>query len=216
MSVDYSGFKLNDKIAIVTGPSQGIGRAIALGLGAGRRPPGPGGTSRLAPGGSQEVSARSSKWGARRWSYPPIYPSVAQIRAMVDKAKEVFGRIDILVNNASWTCTGRPFDATEEDYDGTLTPARRNVFSRARPRRASMIPQGGGRIVNIGSNFAVSAFPDPSHLRRRQGRRASVVPGAVPGVGQAGSGGERGGACITETPSRRADSGEARLQGVGH
>ncbi len=32
MSIDYSAFQLNDKIAIVTGPSQGIGRAIALGL----------------------------------------------------------------------------------------------------------------------------------------------------------------------------------------
>ena len=32
MSIDYSSFRLNDKIAIVTGPSQGIGRAIALGL----------------------------------------------------------------------------------------------------------------------------------------------------------------------------------------
>ena len=57
-----------------------------------------------------------------------------------------------------WTCTGPAIDATEEDYDATMAATTKSVFFACQAAARVMIPQGGGRIVNIGSNFAISAF----------------------------------------------------------
>jgi 2-deoxy-D-gluconate 3-dehydrogenase len=158
MNMDYSSFQLKDKIAIVTGPSQGIGRAIAMGL---------------AQAGAHLVLAEHPDYhqealkelkseieglGRKALAVLTDVAEVGQIRAMVDKAKETFGRIDILVNNASWTCTGMALDATEKDYDDTMSTTVKSVFFACQAAAKVMIPQGGGRIVNIGSNFAISAF----------------------------------------------------------
>jgi NAD(P)-dependent dehydrogenase (short-subunit alcohol dehydrogenase family) len=154
---DYSSFQLQDKIAIVTGPSQGIGRAIAIGLAqagahlvlAGR----PDHQEALKP-----VQAEIEALGRKTLIVPTDVADINQIRAMIDKAKAAFGRIDVLVNNASWTCTGPALNATEEDYDGTMDTNVKNVFFACQAVAKVMIPQGGGRIINIGSNFAITAF----------------------------------------------------------
>jgi NAD(P)-dependent dehydrogenase (short-subunit alcohol dehydrogenase family) len=158
MSIDYSSFQLKDKVAIVTGPSQGIGRAIAIGL---------------AQAGAHLVLAEHPAYhqdllkqvkcdieamGRMALVVPTDIADVGQIRAMVDKAKETFGRVDIMVNNASWTCTGPALDVTEEDYDHTLDTTVKGVFFACQAAARVMLPQGGGRIINIGSNFAISAF----------------------------------------------------------
>ena len=154
---DYSSFQLKDKIAIVTGPSQGIGRAIAIGLAqagahlvlAGR----PDHQEALKP-----VQAEIEALGRKTLIVPTDVADINQIRAMIDKARATFGRIDILVNNASWTCTGPALNATEEDYDATMDTNVKNVFFACQAAAKVMIPQGGGRIINIGSNFAITAF----------------------------------------------------------
>jgi 2-deoxy-D-gluconate 3-dehydrogenase len=200
---DYSSFKLQDKIAIVTGPSQGIGRAIAIGL---------------AQAGAHLVLAEHPEYhqealkqlkneieamGRRALVVPTDVSVVAQIRAMIAKAVEEFGRIDILVNNASWTCTGPAIDATEEDFDRTMDTNVKNVFFACQAAARVMIPQGGGRIINIGSNFAVSAF-----------RTRAIYAGAKAAVHQLSRAlslewAKQGvvvnvvAPCITETPSRR-------------
>ena len=203
MSVDYSSFYLKDKIAIVTGPSQGIGRAITLGLArAGAhlalvvRPDSP-------PEAANQLRAEIEGLGRTVLVVPADVEDVGQIRAMVDKVKETFGRVDILVNNASWTCTGPALDATEEDYDRTMNTSTRNVFFACQAAARVMIPQGGGRIINVGSNFAVSAFRTRAiyaaakaavhqlsrALSLEWARQGVVVNVVAP--------------CITETPSRK-------------
>src|SRR4051794_30913711 len=98
--MDYSSFGLKDKIAIVTGPSQGIGRAIALGLAEA------GAHLVLAKYPSareaeiKQVQAEIEGMGRRALVVPTDVSKVAQLNAMVDKAKQTFGRVDILVNNA--------------------------------------------------------------------------------------------------------------------
>lgn len=158
MSVDYSSFGLQDKVAIVTGASQGIGRAIALGLAQA------GAHVALAkyPDGRQteiqEVQRAIEALGRKAIVVPTDVADVAQVRAMVDKAKEVFGRVDILVNNAGWTGTGPALDVTEEEYDKTLAAQLKSVFFASQAAARVMIPQGRGRIINIGSNFAIQAW----------------------------------------------------------
>jgi NAD(P)-dependent dehydrogenase (short-subunit alcohol dehydrogenase family) len=154
---DYSCFQLRDKIAIVTGPSQGIGRAIAIGLAqagahlalAGR----PDNQEALKP-----VQAEIERLGRKTLIVPTDVSDIAQVQAMIDKVHAAFGRIDVLVNNASWTCTGPALNATQKDYDGTMDTNVKGVFFACQAAAKVMIPQGGGRIINIGSNFAITAF----------------------------------------------------------
>jgi 2-deoxy-D-gluconate 3-dehydrogenase len=66
--------------------------------------------------------------------------------------------VDILVNNAGWTGTTPALDVTEEEYDKTMAATVKSVFFACQAAARVMIPQGGGRINNIGSNFGVVAF----------------------------------------------------------
>src|ERR1035437_10147589 len=113
VSMDFSSFQLQDKIAIVTGPSQGIGRAIALGLATA------GAHLVLAehpdfhPEDLKAVKAEIEKMGRKAIIALTDISKVDQVRAMVDVAVKNFGRLDILVNNAGWTCNGPALDVTE-------------------------------------------------------------------------------------------------------
>jgi 2-deoxy-D-gluconate 3-dehydrogenase len=203
LTPDYSSFGLQDKIAIVTGPSQGIGRAIALGLAqAGAHVV----LAKHPVGRQDEVRKLQSEieaLGRKTLLLNTDVSVVGDIRDMIRKTHEHFGRIDILVNNAGWTGTTLALDVTEDEYDRTMAASLKSVFFACQEAARVMIPQGGGRIVNIGSNFGVVGFKMRSvnaaakagvhHLSRalslewaKQGVTVNVVA-----------------PCITETDSRR-------------
>jgi NAD(P)-dependent dehydrogenase (short-subunit alcohol dehydrogenase family) len=156
--MDYACFGLKDKIAIVTGASQGIGRAIALGLAqAGAhlvlaKHPGP----RMAE--IEEVKAEIEALGRRALIVQTDVGVVADVQALMDKTVAEFGRIDILVNNAGWTGTNDALDVTEEEFDKTVSASLKSVFFASQAAARVMLPQGSGRIIQIGSNFGVVAF----------------------------------------------------------
>jgi NAD(P)-dependent dehydrogenase (short-subunit alcohol dehydrogenase family) len=156
--MDYSSFGLQDKVAIVTGGSQGIGRAIALGLAQA------GAHVVLAkyPDKRQDeinaVKAEIEALGRKALIVQTDVAQVEQVRALVDQAHATFGRIDILVNNAGWTGTTPALDVSEDEYDRTMAATLKSVFFASQAAARVMIPQGGGRIINIGSNFGEIAF----------------------------------------------------------
>ncbi|HZP05802.1 MAG TPA: SDR family oxidoreductase [Terracidiphilus sp.] len=156
--MDYSSFGLKDKIAIVSGASQGIGRAIALGFAqAGAHLV----LAKHPTGGMDEIEkvrAEIQKLGREAIIVPTDVSEVAQLNALMDAAKAKFGRIDILVNNASWTGTTLALDVTEEEYDKTMAASLKSVFFACQAAARIMLPQGGGRIINIGSNFGEVGF----------------------------------------------------------
>jgi len=160
--VDYSSFGLLDKIAVVTGASQGIGRAVALGLAQA------GAHLVLAkyPEKRQDeikaVQAEIEALGRKAIIVQTDVAEVDQVRALMDKTKETFGRIDILVNNAGWTGTTPALDVSEEEYDRTMAASLKSVFFASQAAARIMIPQGGGKIINIGSNFGEIAFKSRS------------------------------------------------------
>jgi len=160
--MDYSSFGLRDKIAIVTGASQGIGRAIALGLAQA------GAHLVLAkhPAGHleeiQRVKAEIESMGRSALVVPTDVSQVSQVNALMEAAKAKFGAIHILVNNAGWTGTTPALDVTEEEYDKTMSSSLKSVFFACQAAARIMIPQGGGRIINIGSNFGVVGFKQRS------------------------------------------------------
>jgi 2-dehydro-3-deoxy-D-gluconate 5-dehydrogenase len=156
--MDYSSFGLRDKVAIVTGGSQGIGRAIALGLARA------GAHVVLAkyPDKRQDevkaVKAEIEALGRKALIVQTDVAQVDQVRALMDQTHSAFGRIDILVNNAGWTGTTPAVDVSEEEYDRTMAATLKSVFFASQAAARVMIPQGGGRIINIGSNFGEIAF----------------------------------------------------------
>ena len=203
MTPDYSSFGLQDKIAIVTGASQGIGKAIAIGLARA------GAHVVLAkhPEGRQDeikkVQAEIESLGRKASIIVVDVANVTQVRSLMEQTKEQFGRIDILVNNAGWTGTGPALDVTEEEYDKTMSASVKSVFFACQAAAKVMIPQGRGKIINIGSNFGVIAFSGRAvyagakaavhHLSRAlslEWAKSGVVVNVVA-------------PCITETDSRK-------------
>jgi NAD(P)-dependent dehydrogenase (short-subunit alcohol dehydrogenase family) len=156
--MNYSSFELGNKVAIVTGASQGIGRAIALGLAeAGAhlvlaKHPGP----RMAE--IEELKTQIEAMGRRAIVVQTDVGVVADVQALMDQTVAEFGRIDILVNNAGWTGTNDALDVTEEEFDKTVAASLKSVFFASQAAARVMLPQGGGRIIQIGSNFGVVAF----------------------------------------------------------
>jgi NAD(P)-dependent dehydrogenase (short-subunit alcohol dehydrogenase family) len=156
--MDYSSFGLKDRIAVVTGASQGIGRAIAVGLAKA------GAHLVLAkhPQGNmeaiKEVQAEIEAAGREVLVVQTDVSHPSELTALMDAAKAKFGRIDILVNNSGWTGTTLAVDVTEEEYDKTMAASLKSVFFACQAAAKVMIPQGGGRIINIGSNFGEVGF----------------------------------------------------------
>ena len=156
--MDYSSFGLKDRIAIVTGASQGIGRAIAIGLAqAGahlvlaKHPEG-------SMDGINQVRADIEAIGREALIVLTDVSQPTQLTALMDAAKSKFGRIDILVNNSGWTGTTLALEVTEEEYDKTMSSTLKSVFFACQAAAKIMIPQGRGRIINIGSNFGEVGF----------------------------------------------------------
>ncbi len=160
--MDYSSFGLKDKVAIVSGASQGIGKAIAVGLAQA------GAHLVLAkhPDGNMEhinqVQSEIESLGRDAVVVPTDVSHPAQLDALMKMALERFGKIHILVNNAGWTGTTPALDVTEEEYDKTMAASLKSVFFACQAAARIMIPQGGGRIINIGSNFGVVGFKQRS------------------------------------------------------
>lgn len=140
---------LNNKIAIVTGAGQGIGKAIAL---------------RLANAGADvaimdlnlsSAEAVSEEIGKLGRQALPIQSDVSQstdVNAAVDKILTEFGRIDILVNNAGIAGRTLPLtDLEESDWDTVIGVNLTGVFLCCKAVIDTMIAQDYGRIVNIAS-----------------------------------------------------------------
>lgn len=152
--------KLDGKVAIITGGSQGIGRAIAGGLAregaavvlAARSA----GRLEQARG---ELVARGDATPERVLAVPADVADEAQVERLFAATMERFGRLDVLVNNAG-AFDGGPLDELSvETWDHVLAVNLRGPFLCTRAAMRVMKVQGGGRILNIASISAQRVRP---------------------------------------------------------
>ncbi|MBL8361945.1 MAG: SDR family oxidoreductase [Rubrivivax sp.] len=142
-------FDLTGKTALVTGGSRGLGLQIAEALGqAGAKIML---TSRKASdleeaAGDLQAQGIDARWVAADASDP------AQIQKVVDETMQRMGHIDILVNNAGATWGAAVEDHPLEAWDKVMDLNVRSIFLFSQAvGRASMLPRGSGRIINVAS-----------------------------------------------------------------
>lgn len=149
-------FHLKDKVALVTGGSRGIGRAVALTLAKE-------GVRVAICGRTQESLDKTLSdlrgCGVDAWAFPADVSKLEDIESLVDRTMGAAGQIDILVNNAV-TSTSAPFDQLTDDQFRYHIDVKLMAYIRiARLVLGHMETRGGGRIVNIGGMTARIVAP---------------------------------------------------------
>jgi NAD(P)-dependent dehydrogenase (short-subunit alcohol dehydrogenase family) len=144
---------LRDQVAIVTGGSQGIGRAISLAF---ARHGASVCVADVDPQAGEDVANEIRRSGGESLVVPVDVTNEAQVAAMADKAAARFGRVDILVNNAGGASgpgfgIGRTLNISAKDWDDTLAVNLKSVFLCTRAIAPGMLARGRGSIVNTAS-----------------------------------------------------------------
>jgi NAD(P)-dependent dehydrogenase (short-subunit alcohol dehydrogenase family) len=151
-------FSLKDKVAVITGASKGIGEAIAIyfaNAGANVVI-----SSRKQPDLEILAKAISEKYGVKVLPVAAHIGDSAQLKNLVEKAVEVFGGIDILVNNAATNPVfGPSLDVENEAFDKIMAVNVRSPFELSKMVHPIMKNRGGGSIINISS--IAGTTPDP-------------------------------------------------------
>ncbi|MDY2581730.1 MAG: 3-oxoacyl-[acyl-carrier-protein] reductase [Clostridium perfringens] len=145
---------LKDKVAIVTGGTRGIGRAIAL---------------KLADQGAnivinyrnsdkeaEELKAILEEKGVKVLTVKCDISNFEDSKNLMDKCKEVFGKIDILVNNAGITKDTLIMRMKEEDFDNVIDVNLKGTFNCAKHASAIMLKQRFGKIINMTSVVGIA------------------------------------------------------------
>lgn len=145
---------LKDKVAIVTGGTRGIGRAIAL---------------KLADHGAnivinyrnsdkeaEELKGILEEKGVKVLAVKCDISNFEDSKNLMDKCKEVFRKIDILVNNAGITKDTLIMRMKEEDFDNVIDVNLKGTFNCAKHASAIMLKQRFGKIINMTSVVGIA------------------------------------------------------------
>jgi len=152
--------KLNDKVVIITGASRGIGSAIA------RRFAKEGAKVVINYNNSEDKASRLvdevRKDGGQAIAVRADVSKPDDVKQLVKKTVETYGRVDILVNNAGVMFQNTFLDATEEIWDQTIDINLKGAYLCSKEVAPIMLEQKKGKIINISSN---SGTYHPSALR---------------------------------------------------
>jgi 3-oxoacyl-[acyl-carrier protein] reductase len=152
---------LSGKVAIVTGASRGIGRAIAL------RFARAGADVAVVYAGSDgkadEVCKEASGFGVRAGMFKCDVGDFGAVKETVDAVAGLFGTVDILVNNAGVTRDGLIIAMKESAYDAVMDTNLKGAFNMIRHCAPIFVKRRGGKIVNISSVAGITGNPGQSN-----------------------------------------------------
>lgn len=148
--------KFRDKVVIITGAGSGIGRSIAIAF--------------ASEGASVVIAEKDPVSGAETEKLITTAGGTAcfirtdiskpeEIAVMTASAAELYGTIDIVVNNAGFGRWKTPYDLTVEEWDDVINTNLRGAFLCAREAARVMREHGGGSIINIASTRALMSEP---------------------------------------------------------
>nr|WP_295742720.1 SDR family oxidoreductase [uncultured Acidocella sp.] len=151
----YDEFK--GKVALITGAGSGIGRTTAIAFAKqGAKVV----VSDINPDAGAETVKKITDAGAQALFVATDVSKEDQVQALVAKAVERFGRLDIAFNNAGLTQNSAPLAAQPADtYDHIFDVSVRGVWLSMRAEIEQMLKQGSGSIINMGSMSAVVGIP---------------------------------------------------------
>jgi NAD(P)-dependent dehydrogenase (short-subunit alcohol dehydrogenase family) len=150
-------FRLDGKVALVTGGVRGLGRTIATAL--------------AQAGADVAITARSldscaapsraiaDGTGRRCRGFAADVTKAADVDRLVADVEGEFGRIDILVNNAGNNIRGSIDQLTEADWDSVVDTNLKGPFLCSRAIGPAMVRRGWGRVINMASIMSVVALP---------------------------------------------------------
>ena len=146
-------FGLNGKVAMVTGASRGLGKAMAMALGrAGARVIVVGSNPASAENATRELSAE----GIDTTALGCDQSKPEQIDALFRDVESRFGRLDILINNAGTIRRAPAVDYSDDDWNAVMDTNINGVFRMCRAAGAMMLKQNSGKIINVASLLSFS------------------------------------------------------------
>ncbi len=150
------GGRLDGKVAVITGASRGIGRAIAKGFAAE-------GASVVVSArgleGAEAVAAQIREAGGIALALATDVSDATQVEAMMARTNQEFGRIDIAVANAGIPQVRPSEDLLPEEWQQVLNTNLNGVFFTAQAAGKRMLAQGSGAILTLGSLLSFIGVP---------------------------------------------------------
>lgn len=140
---------LDNKTALITGASRGIGRTIALEFA--RQGADIAFTDIRQDDNSNSLVSEIGEMGRKVCFYPSNAASFADSAKLIEDVTADFGRIDVLVNNAGITRDGLLLRMKEEDWDAVINVNLKSVFNLTKSVQSVMLKQRSGSIINISS-----------------------------------------------------------------
>lgn len=159
MQDHYKKFDLTNKIAVITGASEGIGRDMAIGL---------------AEAGADiiicsrreeklmEVKETAEKTGRKAEMYAIDIQNVSEFEGLKAFIKAKTGKVDILINNAGYAVTKPAWDVSENDWDSMVDTGFKGLFFCCQAIGSIMRERGYGKIINLSSTLSQSVVPGRS------------------------------------------------------
>ena len=148
---------MNESVALVTGGSRGIGRAICLELAR------QGAAVAVNYAGNEQAAQETVEacraLGVQAEAFQADVSDPAACESLIAQVKERFGRLDILVNNAGVTRDGLLMTAKPEDFDKVLDTNLKGAYFCMKAAAKVMMRQRYGRIVNLSSVVGLRGNP---------------------------------------------------------